>query len=120
MYDSDKSNTWRPLGNFSLGLELNLSPSDNATYGLDSVALGLTDNNGGPNLTSQIVAAISGYEYVLGTFGLGQQPTNLSDFNDPHPSFLTSLYDQTLIPSLSWSYTAGAHYRKLSIPLSIA
>ncbi|KAL8810372.1 MAG: hypothetical protein Q9200_002631 [Gallowayella weberi] len=111
LYDSDKSRTWQELGNFSLGLETNLYPSDNATYGLDSVALGSTDNNGGPNLTNQVVAAISGYEYVLGMFGLGQQPTNLSDFNQPIPSFLTSLYNQKLIPSLSWGYTAGAKYQ---------
>ncbi|KAL8785603.1 MAG: hypothetical protein Q9213_003257 [Squamulea squamosa] len=76
--------------------------------------LGSTDDNGGPSLDGQIVAAISGYEYVLGTFGLGQQPTNLTNFTNPHPSFLTNLYNRNLIPSLSWSYTAGAPYREFS------
>ncbi|KAL8767209.1 MAG: hypothetical protein Q9209_006214 [Squamulea sp. 1 TL-2023] len=111
LFNSSSSRTWTELGNYSLGLELNLYPSDNATFGLDTVALGSTDDNGGPSLDGQVVAAISGYEYVLGTFGLGQQPTNLTNFTNPHPSFLTNLYNRDLIPSLSWSYTAGAPYR---------
>ncbi|KAL8727521.1 MAG: hypothetical protein Q9166_005992 [cf. Caloplaca sp. 2 TL-2023] len=119
LFDSTRSSTWNELGNFSLGLELNFYPSDNATYGLDTIALDFTDDNGGPDLTNQLVAAISGYEYVLGTFGLNHRPTNLSDFQHPYPSFLTSLYDQGRIPSLSWSYTAGAPYRKpLQLPIS--
>ncbi|KAL9584727.1 MAG: hypothetical protein Q9212_001940 [Teloschistes hypoglaucus] len=102
-------------GNNSLGLEGNLYPSDNATFGLDTVALGVTNATGGPTMRNQIVAAISGNEYVMGMFGLGQQPTNLSDFSNPHPSFLTMLYSQRLIPSLTWSYTAGAKYRRKGV-----
>ncbi|KAL8731577.1 MAG: hypothetical protein Q9181_004242 [Wetmoreana brouardii] len=110
LFNRGGSSTWNELGNYSLGLELNLFPSDNATYGLDTVALDITGNT---TLENQTVAAISGSEYLLGTFGLGQQPTNLTNFTDPHPSFLTSLHDQHLIPSLSWSYTAGAKYPKI-------
>ncbi|KAL8702993.1 MAG: hypothetical protein Q9201_003830 [Fulgogasparrea decipioides] len=109
LFNHGGSSTWNELGNNSLGLELNLYPSDNATYGLDTVAL---DFHSGPALQHQVIGAISGSEYVLGTFGLGQQPTNLTNFSDPHPSFLTSLHDKNMIPSLSWSYTAGARYRK--------
>ncbi|KAL8947073.1 MAG: hypothetical protein Q9222_006606 [Ikaeria aurantiellina] len=113
VFVTNASRTWHPEGFRPLDLELNLYPSDNATYGLDTVGLGFTAEDGCPSLPNQVVAAMSGYEFVLGMFGLGQQPTNFTDFTDEnqHPSFLTSLYTQNLIPSLSWAYTAGARYR---------
>jgi hypothetical protein len=47
-----------------------------------------------------------------GLFGLNNQPVNFSDLgNSTTPSFLTTLKDKDIIPSLSWSYTAGAKYR---------
>ncbi|KAL8911693.1 MAG: hypothetical protein Q9171_003183 [Xanthocarpia ochracea] len=112
LFKSNESDTWEQLGFYSLGLGTNLGPSDNATFGLETVALDASNATGGPNLTNQIVAALSGDQYPLGLFGLGRQPTNLSDFTNPHPSFLTTLHSQRSIPSLSWSYTAGARYRK--------
>ncbi|KAL8991675.1 MAG: hypothetical protein Q9169_007757 [Polycauliona sp. 2 TL-2023] len=111
LFRSNSSQTWKELGFYSLGLETNLGPADNATFGLDSVALDFSNATGGPLLNNQILAALSGDQYRLGVFGLGQQPTNLSDFTNPHPSFLTTLHSQRLIPSLSWSYTAGARYQ---------
>ncbi|KAL9025929.1 MAG: hypothetical protein Q9196_005328, partial [Gyalolechia fulgens] len=114
VFNNNDSKSWDQKGFFGLGLETNLYPPDNATFGLDSVGLGLT-NASGPVLENQIVAALSGSTYAQGTFGLGRQPTNLSDFTDPHPSFLTSLYNKNLIPSLSWSYTAGAKYRQKGV-----
>ncbi|KAL8711214.1 MAG: hypothetical protein Q9220_004359 [cf. Caloplaca sp. 1 TL-2023] len=113
VFVTNASRTWNPEGFRPLDLELNLYPSDNATYGLDTVGLGFTSDNGAPSLPNQVVAALTGDEFVLGMFGLGQQPTNFTDFTDEnqHPSFLTSLHTQNLIPSLSWAYTAGASYR---------
>lgn len=47
-----------------------------------------------------------------GIFGLNSQPVNFSSVgNYSSSSFLTTLKDQDIIPSLSWSYTAGARYR---------
>ncbi|KAL9024156.1 MAG: hypothetical protein Q9180_007978, partial [Flavoplaca navasiana] len=86
-----------------------------ATFGLESVGLDLSNATGGPPLANQLVAAISGPQYSLGLFGLGRQPTNLSDFSNPRPSFLRTLYDQRSIPSLSWSYTAGARYQSKGV-----
>lgn len=44
--------------------------------------------------------------------GLSTQPVNYTTTgNFSAPSFFTSLRSQNLIPSLSWSYTAGAKYR---------
>lgn len=43
--------------------------------------------------------------------GLNPWPTNFTDLNDPQPSYLTLLKKQGDIPSLSYSYSAGAQYR---------
>lgn len=50
-------------------------------------------------------------DFFLGMFGLGPRPTNYTNSDNPQPSFLWSLKNQSLIPSLSWGYTAGAPYR---------
>lgn len=42
---------------------------------------------------------------------LGPKPTNFTDFDTPQSSFMSTLRSQSLIPSLSYGYTAGAHYR---------
>ena len=43
--------------------------------------------------------------------GLNPRPSNFSNFSDPVPSYLSALKDQSMIPSLSWAYTAGNQYR---------
>lgn len=42
---------------------------------------------------------------------MNPQPTNFTDLNNPKPSYMTLLRQQNDIPSLSYSYTAGAQYR---------
>ena len=113
IFDPTHSTSWSFLGNNSLGIESNLGFGGlNAEYGEETVALGFTDSNGGPTLDSQVVASINTHLYWTGVFGLGNQGTNLTNFSDPHPSFLSSLRTKNLIPSLSWAYTAGAPYSK--------
>ena len=94
-----------------MGLEKNLGYIGGATYGQDTVALGLSKSNGGPQLESQVVAAFENNDFYIGLFGLGHEGTNFSDYNTPNASFLTSLKERSMIPSLSWGYTAGAVYR---------
>lgn len=48
LFDSTQSSSWQTLGNYSLGLELNLGYDDTALYGLDTVALGFDNSIGGP------------------------------------------------------------------------
>ncbi|KAL8916801.1 MAG: hypothetical protein Q9208_008340 [Pyrenodesmia sp. 3 TL-2023] len=95
---------------FKLGLEANLGYSGNGRYGHDTVALGW-DGSDGPSLEHQVVGGIATKEYYLGSFGLNPRPSNFTNFTDPVPSFLSTLKDQSLIPSLSWAYTAGNQYR---------
>ena len=95
-----------------MGLEGNLGYSDGATYGHDTLALGLSEAIGGPQLESQVVATFENNDFYIGLFGLGHEGTNFSEYNTPNATFLTSLKERNMIPSLSWGYTAGAIYRE--------
>lgn len=113
LFDPAQSTSWHALSNNSLGLDANLGYGDlSALYGLDTIELGFSESIGGPKLDSQILSALAPEHYYVGLFGLNHQATNLSDFSTPHPSALTTLKENKLIPSLSWGFTAGAQYRK--------
>ncbi|KAI1336017.1 acid protease [Xylariaceae sp. FL0016] len=113
LFITNDSSTWDQVGDFGIngdgvGLEANLGYTQNARWGLDTVGLGLA----GPSLDNQSVAGIPTAEpFYLGVFGLNNQPVNFSTLGNSTPSFITTLKDQQMIPSLSWSYTAGAQYR---------
>jgi hypothetical protein len=111
VFSPSDSKTWQGEGNFTLGIQANLGyGSDNGVFGLEVVGLGIATN---PNVTfsSQVIGGIVADDFYVGYFGLGTQPTNFTDFTDPHPSFFTALKDNAQSPSLAWSYTAGAKYR---------
>ena len=110
-----QSSTWRynnesVNGTFTLGLETNLDYSGNGDYGYDTVVLGYQGSDG-PSLQQQTIAGIATKEFLLGIFGLNPRSTNFSTFDDPVPSYMATLKNKSMIPSLSWSYTAGNQYR---------
>ena len=110
-----QSTTWKynnlsANGTFTLGLETNLEYSGNGDYGYDTVVLGYQGSNG-PSLQQQTIAGIATKEFYLGIFGLNPRSTNFSTLDDPVPSYMANLKNRSMIPSLSWSYTAGNQYR---------
>ncbi|KAK3986840.1 aspartic peptidase domain-containing protein [Cladorrhinum sp. PSN332] len=114
LFDLNESTTWQDVGVYGIndngvGLGAHLGYSQTAQWGLDDLGIGLS----GPKIESQSIAGIATPEpFYLGIFGLNNQPVNFSSLgNQSTPSFLTSLRDRNKIPSLSWSYTAGAKYR---------
>ena len=63
-------------------------------------------------LKGQIVGIINSTDFLLGSFGLGVTPSNFTA-DENQPTFLSSLVENTsTIPSHSYGYTAGAHYRQ--------
>lgn len=110
------STTWKPNnvtsnGTFTLGLDEDLGYKGNGQYGYDTVTLGVK-GSGGPSLDQQIVGGIATKEWYLGMFGLNPRPTNFTNFNDPVSSYLSNLRNKSMIPSLSYSYTAGNLYNQ--------
>ncbi|KAL6721947.1 hypothetical protein ACLMJK_001052 [Lecanora helva] len=112
------SSTWHQNtdvagGLYPIGLEAYLNNTDNSTngrYGYDTVAL-TGQGPGGPKLDQQIVAAIATPNFYLGFLGLDPDSVALPNTNTKIPSLLSNLNSSRLIPSESWSYTAGNQYR---------
>ncbi|KAI1848561.1 hypothetical protein JX266_005420 [Neoarthrinium moseri] len=114
LFNPNESSSWNDLGLFGInqdgvGLEANLGYSQRVEFALETLGLGFI----GPKLDNQTVAGLAAADYFyLGVFGLNTQPVNFSTLgNTSSTSFLTTLKDKGVVPSLSWSYTAGAKYR---------
>ena len=116
LYNPNLSTTWvknnaTANSTLTLNLENDLGYSDNGLYGYDTVQRGW-QGAGGPSLKHQIIGGIATKDFFLGYFGVNPRPTNFTGtgFNDPIPSYLANLREINMIPSLSWSYTAGNQY----------
>jgi hypothetical protein len=87
----------------------------NGKFGYDSVTPGYV-GSGSPSVAHSIVVGMQDLRvFVMGQFGLRPEPTNFTDntgMNAPQMSFMEKLKRQKSIASLSYGYTAGAHYRK--------
>lgn len=110
-----QSSTWKynnanVNGTFTLGLETDLDYSGSGNFGYDTIVLGYQGSNG-PALQQQIIAGIATKEFFLGIFGLNPRSTNFSTIDNSVPSYMATLKSRSLIPSLSWAYTAGNQYR---------
>ena len=110
-FNINASSTWQFNNYYDLDLESNLGLIDSGEFGYDTVGLGW-QGSGGPTLEHQVVAGIATSDFWLGSFGITPRPTNFTNFTDPQPSFVQTLKNQSMTPSLSWSYTAGAQYRE--------
>ncbi|PVH88812.1 acid protease, partial [Cadophora sp. DSE1049] len=109
-FRTNLSSTWELINLYKLALEDHLDGyTGNGLYGFETVGLQI-QNSGGLTLNHSIVAGIGTKYFMLGVFGLGPKTTNFDDFNDPQPSFMWTLKNQSLIPSLSYGYYAGASY----------
>jgi hypothetical protein len=114
LFNPNASSTWTFNNYYELQLESNLDYTGSGEFGFDKVGIGW-QGSVAPVLKRQIVGGIATDEFWLGEFGLTPRPTNFTDFNNPQPSFVETLRNNSMIPSLSWAYTAGAPYRKDSV-----
>ncbi|GME42230.1 Acid protease [Neofusicoccum parvum] len=114
---------WNNTGLYALGglVVEALGISGNGEYGFDTVS---TSFNGGDGVTLNhtIVAGIATPDFYLGQFGVSPRPTNFtvengnsSSLNDPQPSFFSLLKSNNIIPSLTYSFTAGSYSRSKSV-----
>ena len=121
VFNKNTSLTWVPNSIFEIGIEENLGFDVFGDFGFDTVTLGWL-GSGGPTVEHSIVAGIGDTTLTwLGVLGLNPRPTNFSTFvNNPQVSFIQALRNQNTIPSVSWSYTAGASYRMYHLRAKIA
>lgn len=114
VYNADSSNSWVDAGLFQLDVERNLNYNGNGNSGFDTVGLGWHRSDG-PSLEHQVVVGIATKDVYLGHFAVAAKSINLTDYNDPQPSYLSILRGKDLIPSPTFVYTAGATYRRSSV-----
>lgn len=120
-YDSTKSSHWTSKNIFPLNLEVNLGlihNSDNGAYGYDELSIA-TENGGNVTLNQQLLSGVATKDFFLGSLGLSSTPITFDDPPDVRQSLLTSLKNASLIPSLSYGYTAGASYRNQTGSLTL-
>ena len=110
LYFSDRSSTWNEIGLYELSIyeEAMLGYSGNGSYGYETITLGWPGNNL-PSVGKQVIAGITTTSFYLGALGLNPWPVNFTELDNSHPSLLSTLKNQSKIPSLTWAYTAGAY-----------
>jgi hypothetical protein len=124
LFQSNLSSTWSTQGIpngvdgaiFSLETfeESLLGLDGNGSYGYDTVSFGLPGSNL-PTLEKQLIAGIWTDDFFLGNLGISPISFNFTSFNDPQPSMLSSLRNQSFIPSASWGYLAAMTLADLSL-----
>lgn len=120
-FESNISSTWQintanlSTNVYSIAIDERLGYAGKAALGFDDVILGFP-GSGGPQLKNQTVAGFITKDFYLGFFGLTPRPANFTSFDDPIPSYVQNLVNQSLIPGTSWSYTAGNQYRENHLP----
>ncbi|KAF2705263.1 acid protease [Pleomassaria siparia CBS 279.74] len=117
-FSTTDSKTWKEIGFYQLWLEKNLKFSGNGKFGYETVGLGIPGEQG-PTLVNTTVGTLVSKDFWLGHLGLNAKPTNFTAFTEPSPSYMTYLFQQNLIPSLSFGYTAGAQYRLATVLASL-
>ena len=114
----DANGTFKYIGIHTLDIGDDLSMTDafgsqyNATANLGLDTLKVQNGAGSEELTSKENVPVFGlttWNFFLPSLGIGAG--YLQSTTQESPSLVESLANQSLIPSRSWSYTAGASYR---------
>ncbi|KAI4263714.1 MAG: hypothetical protein L6R42_001154 [Xanthoria sp. 1 TBL-2021] len=91
----------------------------NGLFGNDTIGPGI-QGSGGPTLEDQIMAVIGTEKIYVGMFAVNPKRTNYTGITERgHASYMTALKNQSLIPSVSFGYTAAAPYRPKKVPGSL-
>lgn len=115
VYTPEKSSRWTSMGTWQLGLDF-LGYGANGIYGLDFVESHSTISNSDLSMQNVLTAAVNSTDYFLGLFGLGITQGNFGNAVAQSP-ITQAVETFGLIPSYSYGYTAGAHYK--NIPASV-
>ena len=116
LHSPQDSDDWQSMGTWELGLQ-HLGYGGAGDYGLDRITSTSTIQTGAEfSMDGVLMSVVNTTDYFLGQFGVGITQGNFGDTVAKSP--LTSAVETSgLIPSYSYGYTAGAHYR-LSYPQS--
>ncbi len=111
IFTTNDSSTWEHKAIYKLPLhpQQYLPFSGNASFGLDNVTL-KRPGHPGTSIENQLIAGYVTDDFYVGALGLSPLPANFTP-EVHYSSFLGTLKAEDRIPSRSYGYTAGAHYR---------
>jgi hypothetical protein len=111
-FAQNESSTWKVIGFYPVRNDEHnsLNISGTAVFGFDAVNIsGLS-----LNATDTPVGGFSTQKQWLGLLPLDVRPIVFGD-SKWYPSFIHKLFNASKIPSVSYSYTAGAYYSRLAV-----
>jgi hypothetical protein len=111
----EASSSWSTIGQYAVDLEESLNYTAAGLFGFDKVSLGPAADSASLSLDHQVVAGVAELSYFMGILPLGQADSSFASLSQSIDSLLYQLRNATKIPSLSYSYTAGAKYRLKSV-----
>ncbi|PFH55780.1 hypothetical protein XA68_17627 [Ophiocordyceps unilateralis] len=117
LYSPTKSKHWNPMGLWQLGLQY-FGYNDNGEYGLDAVNAYSPITNIAFGMSNVLMSAINTTSPYLGLFGLGIQQGRFGDLVADSP-ITQAVKTFGWIPSYSYGYTAGAHYRNTVVSATL-
>ncbi|KAF9697608.1 hypothetical protein EKO04_004162 [Ascochyta lentis] len=109
LFSTAQSSTWKEQGYYHLWIGERLELFGNGYYGFDAIGLG-NEGEEGPTIDNTTISTLKTSNFWLGHLGLHPKPTNFSQGMPPVSSYMTRLFEQGSIPSLSFGYTAGVQY----------
>lgn len=117
LYSPTKSKHWNPMGLWQLGLQY-FGSNENGEYGLDAVNAYSPITNIAFGMSNVLMSAINTTSPYLGLFGLGIQQGRFGDLVADSP-ITQAVKTFGWIPSYSYGYTAGAHYRNTVVSATL-
>ncbi|KAH7160288.1 aspartic peptidase domain-containing protein [Dactylonectria estremocensis] len=113
VFTPSESNNWSSMGTWQLGLNY-LGYGGNGDYGRDMIALG----DDSFHMSNVLIATLNTTNYLNGLFGLGITQGNFGGTVAESP-LTQAVKEFGWIPSYSYGYTAGAHYRNTPVSLTL-
>jgi hypothetical protein len=110
LFNTSESDTWQEEGFYGLWVGRPLGMYGNGFYGFDTVDLGL-EGEEGPSVENTTIGTFVTPNFWLGHIGLHSKQTNFSQELPSVPSYMTRLFEEGNIPSVSFGYTVGSQYR---------
>ncbi|UNI21949.1 hypothetical protein JDV02_007888 [Purpureocillium takamizusanense] len=110
LYSPTKSAHWSALGIYELGPQY-LGIRANGQYGLDTINAYSPVNDIGFGMSNVLMSAINTTDPFLGMFGLGIQQASFNNRTIAESPMTQAVKSFGWIPSYTYGFTAGAHYR---------
>lgn len=112
---SNSSSTWSDIGQYDVDLEQALNLTASGAFGYDKVILGpAAESSTALSIDGQVIAGVPDPNYFLGHIPLGNADSSFGG-GTAIDALLPNMRNKTLIPSISFAYTAGAKYRLKSV-----